>query len=220
MAAATKIKRFQPKRLSKMAKSADIVHLHTEPSAADASRLGYVGRKPSSTPRDSDGWFTPPEYIQSARAVMDGIDLDPFSSAIANETVKAKHYFSESRSAMTHDWSVVEKTRVFMNPPYSSSLITRAVNRFIEQWQQGAFDQGIVLVNNATDTRWFKTLARHCGAICFTDHRIGFWNADNKRISNNTRGQAFFYFGNRRKKFSKEFRKHGFVVVPDNDSTE
>src|SRR5262245_55434393 len=37
--------------------------------------------------------FTPSIYIEAARAVMDGIDLDPASNAHANETVKAREFF-------------------------------------------------------------------------------------------------------------------------------
>jgi hypothetical protein len=36
--------------------------------------------------------YTPPEYLDRVRAVLGDIDLDPASSEIAQETVKAKHY--------------------------------------------------------------------------------------------------------------------------------
>jgi hypothetical protein len=34
-------------------------------------------------------WFTPPEYIEMARAVLGGIDLDPATHELAQATVKA-----------------------------------------------------------------------------------------------------------------------------------
>ena len=183
---------------------------------ADARRLGYVGRKPSSEKRDSDSWFTPPEYLDSVRAVLDEIDLDPFTSERANEIVGAKWIFTSEQSAFENDWRVDRRVHVFMNPPYSAGLCKRAVLRFIEQYEAKRFEEGIVLVNNATDTKWFSALVAHCDGVCFTNHRISFWNADRKNVSGNTRGQAFFYFGGNLAKFRHAFKKHGFVLVPAN----
>jgi ParB family chromosome partitioning protein len=181
---------------------------------ANPARLGYVGRSPLKEARDGDSWFTPPEYLDSVRAVMGSIDLDPFTSAKANEIVQASHVFTLERSAFEHDWKVCRAARAFMNPPYSAGLCGRAIDRFLSQYEAKSFVEGIVLVNNATDTRWFGALVKRCAAICFTDHRISFWNADRKNVSGNTRGQSFFYFGRRLDRFKAEFEKHGFVLTP------
>lgn len=181
---------------------------------ANVNRLGYIGRTPTNKPRDADSWFTPPEYLDSVRMVMGGIDLDPFTTKAANEIVDAKWIFTIEKSAFENDWKLGKNMRVFMNPPYSAGLCSRAINRFIDQYETRNFVEGIVLVNNATDTRWFNELVKHCRAICFTDHRISFWNADRKHVSGNTRGQAFFYFGKKLVKFKKTFEKHGFVLAP------
>ncbi len=190
------------------------LHVPTATSRANPNRLGYIGRTPTEKPRDADSWFTPPEYLDSVRAVMGEIDLDPFTSETANEIVSAKWIFTTKKSAFDHDWKVSKNVRVFMNPPYSAGLCGRAINRFIDQYETHNFTEGIVLVNNATDTRWFNALIKYCSAVCFTDHRISFWNADRKNISGNTRGQAFFYFGKRLVRFKEIFEKQGFVLVP------
>jgi len=184
---------------------------------ANKNKLAYIGAKPgasSSSKRDSDSWFTPPEYIDSVRAVLGSIDLDPFSSHRANEIVGATEIFTIENSAFDNDWDIIEDAKIFMNPPYSAGLCGRSVNRFVDQYEAQNFSEGIVLANNATDTRWFSALVNHCSAICFTNHRISFWNTDRKNVSGNTRGQAFFYFGKRNKKFKKVFEKHGFVMNP------
>lgn len=184
-------------------------------SRADTNKLAYIGKKPgTANKRDSDSWFTPPEYIDSVRTVLGTIDLDPFSSEKANEIVGAKKIFTTNHSAFDNDWDVSEGVKVFMNPPYSAGLCGRSIDRFIEQYAAENFAEGIVLVNNATETRWFGALVGQCTAICFTNHRISFWNSDRKRVSGNTRGQAFFYFGKKRLAFKKEFRKHGDVMIP------
>ena len=185
-----------------------------ETNRAKVSRLGYIGRTPTEKPRDADSWFTPPKYLDSVRQVIGSIDLDPFTSEKANEIVGARYIFTFENSAFETTWDVDKKVRVFMNPPYSAGLCGRAIDRFVEQYQAKNFVEGIVLVNNATDTRWFNALINHCSAICFTDHRISFWNADRKNVSGNTRGQAFFYFGKKLKKFKTTFEKHGFVLIP------
>jgi len=104
--------------------------------------------------------------------------------------------------------------RVWMNPPYSSGTVNRAVNVFLEQWQAGNIEQAVVLTNNATDTRWFAALRQACSGICFTDHRISFESPDGKRISGNTRGQTFFYFGPQAKAaaFAERFSGFGWCI--------
>lgn len=57
--------------------------------------------------------YTPSNIIEAARRTLGGIDLDPASSATANERVKAKKYFSANTLART--WA----GRVWMNHPFS-----------------------------------------------------------------------------------------------------
>lgn len=178
------------------------------PEIADANKLGYVGKRPGG--RDSDSWFTPPQYLDAVRAVLGRIDLDPFSSEAANLTVGAKHYFTEADNAFTKSWLA---TSVFMNPPYSGQLVRAAVEKFVEEFSLGHFKTGILLVNNATETRFFQLLLGSAKGVCFTNHRISFYNADGKRISSPTRGSAFFYFGPGTLSFCREFTKFGFALA-------
>lgn len=173
---------------------------------ADAGRLGYVGRKPGG--RDSDSWFTPVRYIEAARTVLGGIALDPFSSDVANLTVGAAHYYTERDDAFEQSWLA---RSVWMNPPYGKPC-RAAVEKFVEEFQRGSFKAGIVLVNNATETRAGQLLLQTSAAACFTNHRISFYNSDGKKISGNTRGQVFFYFGAKVGLFRKTFSQFGCVL--------
>ena len=179
-------------------------------SKAVAKNLGYVGAPVTKLKagRDSDSWYTPSEYIESARQVLGTIDLDPFSSALANDVVKATRYHSEDDSSLEVEWNA---NAVWMNPPYGP-LCSAAVDKFIEQFTKRNFVEGIILVNNSTDTKWFKRLAEHASAWCFTDHRIGFNAPDGKSLGGNTRGQVFIYFGANIQKFKQQFDKHGLVL--------
>lgn len=179
-------------------------------SKAAVNKLGYVGAPVTKLKagRDSDSWYTPSEYIESARQVLGTIDLDPFSSQLANQIVKATKYHSEDDSSLDVDWLA---NTVWMNPPYGP-LCTAATDKFIEQFTKKNFTEGIILVNNSTDTKWFKRLAEHATAWCFTDHRIGFNAPDGKSLGGNTRGQVFIYFGPNIPKFKQVFTQHGLVL--------
>ncbi len=179
-------------------------------STADYRLMAYAG-SPSKPDRDSNDWHTPSRYIEAARVVLERIDLDPYSSAIANETVKADRFFTQADNALhPRPWSDRPVT-VWCNPPYGRGVIDAAISRLLTELPR--LTAAIVLTNNATETRWFQAMMRECSAICFTDHRIAFVSPDNKRVSGNTRGQCFFYFGKDRDQFVTEFRQFGPCVA-------
>lgn len=148
--------------------------------------------------------YTPSEYIEAARMVLGGIDLDPASCERANQTVKAAQYFTQKDNGLRHEWH----GRVWMNPPYGqySGLF---VAKLIEELEAGRTTAAIVLVNaHGTDTGWFQPLFD--GVLCFTDHRINFYGDGDR--SGSTHGSAFAYFGDKREYFAKTFSMFGAVV--------
>jgi DNA N-6-adenine-methyltransferase (Dam) len=174
--------------------------------------LAYTGKQPNS---ESDEWYTPAEFVERARIVLETIDLDPFSCGAANRVVKATKFFSKDECAYSHPWREGrDRVRVFMNPPYGRATLAPAVSLFLQKWHEGHVLEAIVLVNNATETKWFQSLAVNCNAICFAAKKISFWNADGKPISGNTRGQVFFYFGDSEENFIEEFSPVGIVTIP------
>ncbi len=184
---------------------------------ADKNKLAYIGAKPGTnkqTIRDSDAWFTPGIYTEMAREVMGEIELDPFSSAAANRHVKAKRYFDINSNAFEKVW-FQDQGRVFMNPPYGRKLINASVDIFLENWKNKSILQAVVLVNNATETKWFQSLLRSANSLCMPDRRISFEAVDGKNVSGNTRGQVFFYFGNKSSKFKKVFKSVGVILMTD-----
>jgi phage N-6-adenine-methyltransferase len=184
-----------------------------EMTKASAKTLGYIGAVPGAKQagRDSDSWYTPSRYIESARKVMGSIDLDPFSSVAANQKVKAKKFLTVDDNALECRWPI-NSGNVWMNPPYSAKLVKPSIVRLTSEIESGKVRSAVVLVNNATDTQWFQFMLRRCQAICFTAGRIAFENNDGKNISGNTRGQAFLYFGEDIAKFQNEFKQYGTVL--------
>lgn len=152
-------------------------------------------------------WYTPSIHVESARAVMGRIDLDPATSELANQTVRADRIFTMDHDGLAHEWAGT----VWLNPPYSQPAISRFAEKLASEWENGRLTSAIALTHNYTDTKWFHRLALACQAICFTKGRIGFKNPEGKTAAP-TQGQTFFYFGSDVGRFSDEFSKHGFVV--------
>lgn len=152
-------------------------------------------------------WYTPPEYIEAARRVMGGIDLDPATSEIANKTVGATKIFTAQDDGLSQEWPI---GRIWMNPPYAQPLIGQFSERMAQETQLGS--EAIVLVNNATETVWFQTMANACSAICFPKSRIKFLDPNGKPNGAPLQGQAFLYFGKGVPAFESNFLKFGFVV--------
>lgn len=159
-------------------------------------------KKPHITNNSGDNeWYTPSEYIEAARTVMGSIDLDPASNDYANQTVKAGEYYTEDDDGLAHEWF----GNIWMNPPYSAKLI----KPFIDKLIASNFEQAIVLVNNATDTAWFRQLTERASAIVFTTGRIRFQKFDGA-VGAPLQGQAFIYCGSNTDKFMDVFSKYGW----------
>ena len=154
-------------------------------------------------------WYTPAEYLEAARDVLGGIDLDPASSDKAQEHVSADCYFTKTNSGLDQSWY----GRVWLNPPYAQPLIAEFVSKMVREIGIGRVKAAIMLTHNYTDTAWFHEAAHACAAVCFTRGRVKFFNAKGA-IAAPTQGQAFFYFGDDIAGFAARFASIGFVVVP------
>jgi len=152
-------------------------------------------------------WYTPPEYIEAARIVLGGqIDLDPASSVIANRLVKAETFYTKETDGLNKHWS----GNVWMNPPYASDLIRQFTSKFAHHVIEGDIKTGIVLVNNATETAWFRELINCANAVLFTTGRIKYLDAQGNPKNTPLQGQAFIYFGEKPLAFLFEFKKFGW----------
>lgn len=139
-------------------------------------------------------WYTPADVIARAVATFDaGIDLDPYTSDAAQETVKAAHYFTAETDGLLSAWPVVDT--VWANPPYAKTIIEPCINRIVTEFEEGTFQRGIVLLNNSTETEWFQRLLRVSLCGCMLAKRIRFIDGrtGKRSTAENTRGQIVLY---------------------------
>lgn len=156
----------------------------------------------------NDEWGSPPEYVEPARKLFGGlIDLDPASNDLANTyIVRATLYYDQEVNGLLKPW----RGRVWCNPPYSTGLPPQFATKAHREYTIGNLEEGILLVNTASETAWYKFLARRY-PLLFTEKRIGFLQAEQReeggltpvRINGytfykgeqNRVGQTLFYLG-------------------------
>ena len=149
-------------------------------------------------------WYTPPDIIEAARACMGGIDLDPASSEKAQETVRAERFFTAEDDGLSQPWA----GRVFLNPPYESKL----VGPFVEKLLSEPVEQAIILVNNATETKWGQALLERADAVCFPSGRIKFLDSEGNPKLSPLQGQMVVGIGIEVESFRREFQNIGAVL--------
>ena len=153
-------------------------------------------------------WYTPAEYIAAVKEVLGEIDLDPASSAKAQETVGARVWYDKDEDGLEQDWS----GRVWLNPPYESGLVDRFMAKLRESFDARHVDEAISLTNNATDTEWFGGAAESASAMCVVLKRIKFLDADGNPGAP-LQGQVCLYFGHRPAAFVDSFSGFGGMWV-------
>jgi hypothetical protein len=155
-------------------------------------------------------WYTPKEFVDAARLAMGSIDTDPATSELANQTVGASQIFTAADDGRAQQWS----GNVWMNPPYSKGLIGDFAEAVTLKYTNGEIEQATILVNNATETRWFQRMLKKASAVCLPASRIKFIDPNGKP-SAPLQGQAIIYMGrgDSLDRFIAEFGKIGFVMV-------
>lgn len=153
-------------------------------------------------------WYTPKEIIEAARRLMKTIDVDPASSDIANQIVKATIYYTVEDDGLKQEW----KGNVWMNPPYSQPLVTQFCNLLVEKYVMGEINQACVLVNNATETEFYQNMMKHCKAICFIKGRVKFTYKGERSTGAPLQGQTILYFGDNMTDFRFIFSEFGVVL--------
>lgn len=160
----------------------------------------------------SNEWYTPAKYIEAARAVMGGIDLDPASCDFANQVVRATAYYTKEQNSLMWPWY----GRIWLNPPYGKTEQAQASNleiftrRLIEQYNICNVTQAILLIPANTATSWFDLLWQF--PICFPTYRIRFYQENGEPSNGVSFGTCFVYLGFNEARFTEIFSRFGRIV--------
>ncbi len=160
-------------------------------------------------PQKSSEWYTPSRYIEAAREVMNGIDLDPASCEVANQTVKAERFYTKAENGFTQPWF----GNVWLNPPYgklsNKSMLEVWIRRLIQCYKQGDIKQAVLLATTNIEAPWFSLLWEY--PICFIDHEIRFGSPTGTRKCH-LFGTTLTYLGSNEQKFIDVFSKFGTIA--------
>lgn len=167
----------------------------------------------------SNEWYTPSRYIEAAREVMGGIDLDPASCELANQTVKATRFYTAQDNGLAQEWY----GNVWLNPPFGTtktpfdgpawqgtSTARLFIRKLLEEYEQGKIDQAVLLAKADPKQNWFHLLWAHL--ICFAYDNV-YFNRPDGPAQRNQFGVCFVYLGHNKQKFIEVFEQFGAVAL-------
>jgi len=168
---------------------------------------------------ESNEYYTPSEYIEAARNVMGGIDLDPASHQVAQEIVNAEQYFTEKDDGLSREWH----GRVWLNPPYGKIGNESGQGHWAQylryEHEAGRVSEAVLLVKAAVGYEWFEALWDLWPA-CFARRRLSFIRSDGNDEGQSKQGTVFFYLGENIERFIEGFAQFGRVILPEDHYNE
>ena len=154
---------------------------------------------------ETNEWYTPREFIESARNVMGSIDTDPASNDTAQEFIQARDYYTKETDGLTQTWG----PNVWLNPPYGDPLPW--VEKLLAEFEAGHAKQAILLVNTANSPQWSRLLWHSMFSVCLLDRRVRFWRPDRLEAKGTAQDQMLWYIGYETDKFHEEFELYGAI---------
>lgn len=142
----------------------------------------------------SDEWYTPKWLIDC----LGPFDLDP-CSPVKRPFDTAKVHWTKEEDGLAMPWGKNNVT-VWLNPPYSRTLLKRFIDKMIEH------NNGIALLINRQDNiMWQERIFPNAASMLFMRHRVKFLNPEG-RISHPFTGSCLVAFG---KECDKRLRDSG-----------
>jgi len=188
-----------------------------------AKKIADTGSEGASQPvnvtmfsSETNEYYTPPQYVEAAREVMCGIDLDPASNEQAQEWIQADTFYTIADDGLNQPWF----GRVWLNPPYgkegNNSNQELWSQRLVAEYREGNVAEAVLLVKAALGYNWFENLWWNW-PVCFARERLSFIRSNGDSKGQSKQGTAFLYLGENVARFRQVFRQFGRVIMPENE---
>lgn len=152
-------------------------------------------------------YYTPLPIVDAARRVMGSIELDPASSARANERIRAEKYFTEKDDGLKQHWFGT----VWVNHPFGRIANPLWVSKMVQEFSRAEVFALTCITFAATSEEWFQPLAKN--PQCYLCPRTNFYLPDGSLKRGVSKGAVVTYMGPALDRFVKEFKRFGVVKV-------
>lgn len=154
-------------------------------------------------------YYTPSWIIEAAREVMDSIDLDPASSAKANETVKANKIYTFEENGLTQIW----RGNIWLNHPFSKKQNSTWIHLLIHFYRISLVKQACCITYASTSEKWFQPLMGY--PQCYFSKRVNYIDGETGQpMKGVTKGSVVTYLGSNTDKFFNVFSLYGKIMIP------
>jgi len=154
-------------------------------------------------------YYTPKIIVEAAWRTMGAIDLDPASSAVANQWVNANRYFTAVEDGLSQSW----EGRIWLNHPFGRKENPQWINKLMREWDCGNIEQACCITFAATSEKWFQPLMAH--PQCYLSPRTNYYLANGTKKRGVTKGSVVTYLGpmNKWLVFKSYFDSMGSIKV-------
>lgn len=152
-------------------------------------------------------YYTPAEIIEAAWRTLGVIDLDPASSVLANERVKATRIYTEADDGLAQEWN----GNVWMNHPFGRIQNPKWIAKIEAEYRTGRMLEACCITFACTSEQWFQPLLRR--PQCYLSPRTNYLLPDGGVLRGVTKGSVVTYYGNHTERFATAFSTLGVVKV-------
>jgi hypothetical protein len=173
-------------------------------------------------------YYTDPEIISAARSFLGVIELDPASSAKANETIKAVRFFGIGDDSLNRKWN----GRIWMNHPFGRKEPSCAeacdkahvhhdypfhgnaawIDKLVTEYDLGNITEALCITYACTSEKWFQPLFAF--PQCFLAPRTNYYLPDGTLKKGVTKGSVITYIGDHPIRFKVCFHEFGTCHQP------
>ncbi len=148
--------------------------------------------------------YTPAVIVDAVRKVMEQIDLDPASSAQANETVGATSYYTKETDGLKRRWC----GKVFINPPFDDwpAWLAKLENEIAT----GRVKEAVVI--GPANVCAFRSLLLQGGLLLVPTERPKFFDPTADRLIAPPFGSLICYIGEEKDRFVEVFGEQGLIL--------